>query len=346
MKGIFIFLVIPVTVLIISFFGFYAFWNQADPVTTCASCHEITPSVSTMQSAAHREIKCFECHGTALENGIHSLKEKANMVVAHLSEEKWNTDIRMTETQVLEVMERCANCHQSEYTKWKSGRHSTTYANIFLNPVHNSVERLYWDCFRCHGMFYESDIYNLVTPVSTQGPWELKNPEKAEQPAIPCLSCHQVHTQNEPYQSLAHIQSPNDIPDRNPAFGLYLRSDHMFLRADFLPVPDMNSKGIPVKFSKDPSQVLCVQCHAPGAFHGIGTNDDRTPTGVHEGLNCKSCHEPHSNNPKNSCSTCHPAISNCGLDVETMNTTYSSPASMHNIHFVSCEDCHGEKPGN
>ena len=344
MSRLFIFLIIPVTLGIIFFTGFYAYWNQADPQKTCASCHEITPSVGTWQRAAHREIECFACHGTALENGIHSMKEKANMVIAHLRDEKWNTDIHMTENQVLETMERCAQCHQSEYTKWKAGRHSTTYANIFLNPVHNAIERLYWDCFRCHGMFYESDIYDLVTPISIHGPWELKDPGKTDQPVIPCMACHQIHTENEPYQSLENVVSPTYIQPRNPAYGLYLRSDRMFLRADHLPIPQMNDEGIQVNLSGDPSQALCVQCHAPGAFHGIGTNDDRTPAGVHEGLSCHSCHEPHSNNPKNSCITCHPAISNCGQDVTTMNTTYASPASPNNIHFVSCTDCHDEIP--
>jgi len=346
MKGLFIFLVIPVTLLAISFFGFYAYWNRADPQKTCATCHEITPSVSTWQEAAHREIKCFDCHGTALGNGLHSLKEKSNMVLTHLTDKKWNTDILLNESQVLEVSGRCAACHQSEYSKWESGRHSTTYSDIFLNPVHNSIERLYWDCFRCHGMYYEENIYDLVSPISTAGPWKLKDPEKADHPAIPCLSCHQIHTQNEPYQALKQIQSPQEIMDRNPAIGLYLRSDRIFLRADHLPVPAMYHDGNPVKFSDDPSQALCIQCHAPGAFHGAGTNDDRTPTGVHEGLSCRACHEAHSNNPKNLCITCHPAISNCGLDVETMNTTYANPGSPYNIHFVSCEDCHGEKRGS
>ncbi len=344
MKGFFIFLVIPITILILSFFGFYAYWNHADPEKTCSSCHEITPSVSSWQQAAHRDVRCFDCHGTALGNGFHSLKEKANMVLTHLADKKWTDEIRMNEDQILEAMVRCKGCHQSEYMKWESGRHSSTYSDIFLNPVHNSIERLYWDCFRCHGMFYEGNIYDLVTPVSKQGPWELKEPEKGNDPVIPCMTCHQVHAQNEPYQLLKYTMSVQEILDRNPAFGLFLRSDQMFLRADYLPRPAMYNDNELIPVSNDPSQALCIQCHAPGAFHQVDTDDDRTPTGVHQGLNCQSCHEPHSNNPKNLCKTCHPAISNCGLDVETMNTTYSNPGSPNNIHFVSCEDCHGQRP--
>ena len=54
--------------------------------------------------------------------------------------------------------------------------------------------------------------------------------------------------------------------------------------------------------SQDPRQALCYQCHAPrqpeagtvAAVNGwgrqVGSGDDRTPMGVHEGLSCLSCH--------------------------------------------------------
>ena len=59
-------------------------------------------------------------------------------------------------------------------------------------------------------------------------------------------------------------------------------------------------------------------------------------------LICTACHDPHSNDARNSCASCHPAISNCKLDVATMNTSYADPKSKNNIHFVSCADCHQE----
>ena len=41
-----------------------------------------------------------------------------------------------------------------------------------------------------------------------------------------------------------------------------------------------------------------------------------------------------------SCATCHPKMSNCGLDVEKMDTTFKIRTSAHNIHSVKCLDCH------
>ena len=67
---------IALTALIV-FSSFYTYWNSAPAERTCASCHEINPSVYTFSKSAHRDLTCRECHGTALSNGFHSLKEKS-----------------------------------------------------------------------------------------------------------------------------------------------------------------------------------------------------------------------------------------------------------------------------
>jgi len=112
-----------------------------------------------------------------------------------------------------------------------------------------------------------------------------------------------------------------------------------------LPIVPMTQGERAVKVSLDPRQRLCTQCHAPSAFRQTGTADDRTPTGVHEGLSCLDCHSSHTNSANASCATCHPAVSNCGLNVERMDTTFRTTGSSHNIHTVACGDCHqGQRP--
>jgi hypothetical protein len=95
-----------------------------------------------------------------------------------------------------------------------------------------------------------------------------------------------------------------------------------------------------IKISPDIRQALCYQCHAPLATMNVASGDDRTPVGVHEGLSCFACHQGHGQQTRASCATCHPQLSNCGLNVETMDTTFKSTKSPHNIHFVKCIDCH------
>jgi hypothetical protein len=110
-----------------------------------------------------------------------------------------------------------------------------------------------------------------------------------------------------------------------------------------LPLPAMLQGERSVKMSPDQRQALCYQCHAAVASMQVASGDDRTPTGVHEGLSCLACHQGHGQNAAASCANCHPRLSNCGLDVEKMDTTFVNPKSRHNVHFVACGDCHGGK---
>ena len=79
----------------------------------------------------------------------------------------------------------------------RSSAHSATYRRLFLDAKHNRQRLLTDDCLRCHGMHFDGGIRDLVAPVDANGPWRLLRPELAEQPAIPCLSCHQVHREGE-----------------------------------------------------------------------------------------------------------------------------------------------------
>lgn len=343
-------LLIVLLLIVVLFFSGYTVWNVANPEKTCASCHEINPSVGAWQMSSHREISCLECHGTALSNGMHSMREKANMVFSHIKEEKQNRDIGMTESQVIETMYRCINCHQEEYKKWQSGGHSATYADIFLNERHNKIEQPYWDCFRCHGAHYEGTIYDLVDPVSTTGPWKIIDEGKADDPSMTCLTCHEIHTDNEVRKSPGSMEDPKAIfyerkefeEGQFPKAGLYVRADKIYLRADHLPHPRVFDGEREVIVSEDPMQRICFQCHAPNYLGQAGSEDDRTPSGVHEGLACSTCHETHSNDASSACVQCHPKVSNCGLDNRTMNTTYADPNSPNNIHHVKCSDCHDD----
>ena len=99
-------------VLMFIVIGSYTAWNRLDPQHTCAQCHEVSPSHATWLSSAHAEVQCIECHGTAISNGFHSLKEKTGMVINHFSGDVHHDDIRLTEKQVLDISDKCAACHQ------------------------------------------------------------------------------------------------------------------------------------------------------------------------------------------------------------------------------------------
>ncbi len=315
--------------------GSAAYFHYGNPQHTCASCHEMTGVHSTWSTSAHRNVHCRNCHGGSLTLNVHAIRSHLNRVVQHVAggpaEQR-----RLVESQILSVHAACRACHAQQFADWQSSRHSATYTRIFLDPVHNRKELLSPDCLRCHGMFFDGHIEDLVTPTNTTGPWYLKDPEKTGQPTIPCLACHQVHTPAETPATQPSAQSAQ----------LYIRQERTHFASNLLPHISIMRGEQPLNLSPDPRQRLCVQCHAPNAFRQHRTSDDRSPTGVHEGLSCSDCHQSHSNSAKASCSRCHPANSHCGLDVEKMDTTFSSKTSSHNIHFVACGDCHnGSRPG-
>jgi hypothetical protein len=317
-------------------------WDTASPRTTCTRCHEIENSSNMWAQSGHRDLHCKECHGTALSNGLHSLEEKGMMVVHHFIGTD-TQDLILSEGQLLEMLDNCRRCHSREYAKWVSGGHSATYAAIFLNEKHNSAEKLNADCLRCHGMFYQGTIQDLVAPTDTKGPWMLSSKEKSVQPAIPCFACHKIHRQGSPAVRADYSDPGKIFYERNIGLSkslFYDRYEKAHIEVADLPTPTMRDSTRKVEVSGDARQRICVQCHASNAFHIAGTGDDRTPRGVHEGIGCPACHETHSNQSKQSCMDCHPAISNCQLDVTKMNTTFLDRKSPHNIHSVRCIDCH------
>jgi hypothetical protein len=309
----------------------------------CASCHEMAVYVSGVHGSAHRQEGCMDCHQA-------SLAAKLRHIRVHLFGPLPEA-IRLRDVDVLEMVPNCRKCHQHEGASWRAGPHSATYSQIFTNPAQNRKQRLMEDCLRCHGMHLDGSVRDLVQPRNAQGPWRLTRPGLADQPAIPCQACHQVHRQGaEQSKPAARISVAGAAVDDSLAF--YDRRERLHFAAAALTVPQLYDGLRAVAMNQDARQAICYQCHAPrmpeaGTAAALnhwgrqaGSGDDRTPLGVHEGLSCLSCHFGHSQNARASCKTCHPKMSNCGLDVEKMDTTFASASSPHNIHWVRCVDCH------
>lgn len=321
--------------------GSLCFFQFAPPERTCLSCHEIQKPYDRWAESAHREVSCKQCHGGTLTSGVHGLRENFKRLLAHFRETSHDA-MRLSDEQVAAINEECGRCHAQEFAHWQGGGHGIGYAAIFLDEKHNRTEQVAEDCLRCHGMFFEGSVAEVVEPLDTKGPWRLKDARLADHPAVPCLACHQIHVAGQT-SAAANGRQAEGTPaagERRGTVALYSRRERAYFAAADLPVPKIHDHGRPVAVASDPRQRVCVQCHAPDSFGQAGSSDDRTPVGVHEGLSCAACHAAHSNDARGSCANCHPRLSNCGLDVTTMDTTLRSPKSRHNIHFVRCADCH------
>jgi hypothetical protein len=319
--------------------GSVGYFEFGSPERTCLSCHELQKSYDRWTHSAHRDVSCKQCHGRTVASGWHGATENFKRMVAHFRDTS-HDNMRLSEEQVVRIMKECRQCHASEFAQWQHGGHGVAYSDIFLDKKHNKTEQAAEDCLRCHGMFFKGSVADVVEPLNTKGPWRLKDASLCDRPAIPCLACHQVHVAADTAASRKAAKDGKATSAPHDAVCLYSRRDCAYVAAIDLPIPEIVDRGRKVQVSTDPKQRVCTQCHAPDAFGRIGTGDDRTPTGVHEGLSCTVCHAPHSNDARSSCVACHPKFSHCGLDVAKMDTTFRSSDSRHNIHRVSCSDCH------
>jgi hypothetical protein len=307
-------------------FYYQASWGQG-----CARCHEIRENFESWRNASHRKVNCVSCHESSVRANLRRVSLHWRGVIPER--------LLLSSEDVSLMVAKCQTCHQQEYAQWRSGPHSTTYARIFTDPEHNRKRQLMDDCLRCHGMHFEGPIQEVVEPLNTAGPWRLKDPKFVNRPAIPCLACHAIHREGAPMsKGSERVGAKQELV--RPSLGLFDRRSREHMSVKWLPIPSVMDGARPVKMSPDRRQGLCYQCHAPLASAQLGSGDDRTPAGVHEGLSCLACHQKHGQWTRPSCAECHPRLSNCGLDVEKMDTTFSNPKSKHNIHWVKCADCH------
>ena len=307
----------------------------------CARCHEIRPMVEAWQHSSHRGVRCKECHGSSFTAELRMHAKNLQRVWLH-SRGETPEQIHIRHQDVVPLVERCGACHRQEYADWQSGPHGAPYAAIFINPEHNANQQLMDDCLRCHAQHFEGGIRDLVTPLDRQGPWTFVREEYAGLPAVPCLTCHSVHRAGEPLAPRTDRLSAESGAEEiaRPSLAFYDRRALEHVGLERLPLPAMVDEGRPVRTSPDRRQALCYQCHAPRAGNQVYSGDDRTPTGVHEGLSCQACHAKHGLSTRPSCTACHPRLSNCGRDVEKMDTTFRSKDSRHDVHRVACLDCH------
>ena len=317
-----------------------SFVYEAGAPGACARCHEMAVPVDQWAGSAHRNVACSQCHGDALTTNAQFHMTNARRLLDHnFGQVAESAHLRPAD--VFAMVGRCQSCHPQEFATWKAGPHSVRYEPLFLDKKQNGERHLMDDCLRCHGMHYAGPIRDLVTPLNNQGPWSFRDAAMASKPAIPCLSCHAIHMHGAPLKD--HVRRAvisRKEPIMTPSLAFFDRRSRESVPVSLLPLPAMHEGERPVKMSPDARQALCYQCHAPLANTQVRSGDDRTPVGIHEGFSCLACHDRHKQSTRASCADCHPRLSNCGRDVEKMDTTFFNKQSAHNIHFMKCLDCH------
>lgn len=262
----------------------------------------------------------------------------------------------------------CKACHPREWQEWSQSGHAITLSAQLLNKDHDASEQLDQTCVKCHSPELGTvKIGDIVQPLDQKGPWKLvgQYASAGDTPSISCLACHQPHTPN-----LAGLLPGMDFADESTFYrnvaapettNLYIYDAFAQKYIDPLPIaPVMNGdQAIPIADTR--SNRVCYTCHAteraesnlfepatpPEGDNSVGTGDDRTLMGAHQGIPCATCHMPggsHTFNPMNACVQCHSAgTTTASLDFVThADTSYTDPSlsmlsgnsSPLNIHWL------------
>ena len=300
------------------------------------------PLYDQWHASSHRGIACEKCHGGALTLDARSTGTTPRALYCAPAGRPAGAASASAIDIVQDMMERCEECHRQEYAAWQTGPHSATYARIFLDKKYNAQNMPMDDCLRCHGMHFEGGIADLVAPVNRTGPWRLMRPELANLPAMPCLTCHQMHREGPPLKKTGvegRVPGPSQEIAR-PSLAFFDRRSQQYIPLAELPMPEMLEGTRAVKMSPDQRQALCYQCHAPVAAMQVARATTAPVWACTKGSVAWRATRSTAQKTRASCATCHPKMSNCGLDVEKMDTTFASTNSKHNIHWVKCQDCH------
>ena len=232
---------------------------------SCARCHEIRSEHSSWQTSSHRAVACGACHGEILtfDPGFHL--GNARRLIQHIRG-AYRDPIRLRNLDVNAMVGRCQKCHQQEAAQWQNGSHGITYETVFLDPKHNRSRLLMDDCLRCHGMFFEGGIRELVAPLNTAGPWRLLPASVVHQPVIPCLTCHAFHRSGDPLQKEdddSKTKSAGREELYRPSLGFFDRRERANFSVALLPLPVMFDSGRPVKISPDPASRSATSATRP-----------------------------------------------------------------------------------
>lgn len=296
--------------------GGFAWFEFMPPTTTCVSCHEIRGAKEGWAHSAHTNVSCKACHG-GTASSVDALCDNVRRAWKHVTKaprEVLRKDMPLSEAQVDRMSAACGKCHREEYANWARSGHSAPISKFLTDEAHNAAWKLADQCLRCHGMFLEGNACDILSRVSAEGRfarvqtaeelprlWYFKNPQQGRRAAVPCLACHRGHPMRGD-DPAAKFRAQGSV-------AFYSRAERLYFEPWQLYLQNVATTRIPnselIKQSADPKRKLCQQCHAANAYARVGSGDDRTPTGVHEGISCVACHGAHCNDPRKSCGACH-----------------------------------------
>ncbi|MEC4686590.1 MAG: cytochrome c3 family protein [Nitrospirota bacterium] len=280
-------------------FKFYDF-TQNNP-KFCISCHLMKPAYDAWKKSEHTGINCHECHHL-------TIPEQNRLLITFVLRRPKSVPPR--HGKIIVPWKYCIECHWEKDKKYPDAKKIN---DSRMHAKHYFMEKI--ECSKCHG--YE---VHKFTPEERfclrchQG----KEVHGIGMEGLACLNCHTDRTVDlRPGRKKCLFCHGNEQVRKE------LIADDTIDVQFFQPGKAMIKKADKINVPKDaPMQFFCYKCHKPHAkiMPVYGTCLNCHPrilnVGRHKlhiqtmGLECKTCHLPHSwrvtkEQAKTTCTKCH-----------------------------------------
>ncbi len=321
---------------------------MADTATNCADCHE---TFRVQHGRPELSGDCVDCHG-----GHKLASEAAACMSCHQKPPE-----KVMKTAVFaRGHDECVDCHEPHSFSAATAT-ACESCHRRMPVLAKRTARDHRDCGSCHdphavraagdascsGCHREVVSTHPVDDRESCGACHDSHPEKVQQIAMRCTSCHEEAGGERGYHARGTVCTDCHEP-------------HGFDLSNVEPQSlcfDCHSKQARLS-RRVPDHASCASCHT-GTAHDIGEPADcaschgelrdTSPEGHQE---CASCHEPHGGAiaASNTCTSCHESTGLPGLHQipgEAGNPGHSDCATCHNPHDsnvradrASCMECH------
>ena len=264
----------------------------------CASCHEMAQYVSAVHASPHRTATAWIATKRA--------SPPSCAISAYISPATPPEAIRLRDVDVFAMTTQLPECHQHEYASWHAGPHSATYSA----DLHQSRAQ--------HRTPPDGRLLFAATACTSTGPSAISCSRRtrrsvAHHPRRICRRAHHALHGLPPDAPRRRGASPSRLTRISVAarpfdrFARILRSSRTdaFRRSVCSRSRNSSDGAAPGKDQSRsaPGTLLPVPRTAPARSRShaatnhwgpqVGSGDDRTPMGVHEGISCLACHNGH-----------------------------------------------------
>ena len=192
--------------------------------------------------STHRDVSCKDCHGSSFtaELRMHAKNLRARVAARARRDARADPHPPRRRRPPGRALRRAATARSTP--TGRAGRTARRTRRSSSTRSTTPAQQLMDDCLRCHAHALRGRDPRPGRRRSTaKGPWTFVRKEYAGLPAVPCLACHAVHRDGEPFAAAQRARRRRAAEQEiaRPSLALYDRRALEHVGLDRLPLPAM-----------------------------------------------------------------------------------------------------------